>query len=40
MKIHRLYLRIWEHEVRKDFDNTIEKITNFINDVKEDVADE
>ncbi|WP_350300002.1 very short patch repair endonuclease [Peribacillus frigoritolerans] len=31
-------LRIWEHEVRKDFDNTIEKITTFINNAKEDVA--
>lgn len=29
-------LRIWEHEVRKDFDNTIEKITTFIDNAKED----
>lgn len=30
-------LRIWEHEVRKDFDNTIEKVTTFIDNAKEDV---
>lgn len=23
-------LRIWEHEVKKDFDNTLSKIKNFI----------
>ena len=33
-------LRIWEHEVRKDFDNTIEKITTFIDNAKVYVAHE
>jgi DNA mismatch endonuclease, patch repair protein len=28
-------LRIWEHEIRQDFDNTIEKIATFIVDAKE-----
>ncbi|MEK3820315.1 very short patch repair endonuclease [Cytobacillus sp. FSL W8-0315] len=27
-------LRIWEHEIRKDFDNTLEKIIIFIEDAK------
>lgn len=27
-------LRIWEHEIRKDFDKTIEKIATFIEDAK------
>ncbi|MGE7602551.1 very short patch repair endonuclease [Peribacillus sp. NPDC097675] len=31
-------LRIWEHEVRKDFDNTIEKITRFIDRARQDSA--
>jgi DNA mismatch endonuclease, patch repair protein len=28
-------MRIWEHEIRKDFDNTIDKIATFIEDSKE-----
>lgn len=24
-------LRIWEHEVKEDYENTIDKIINFIN---------
>jgi DNA mismatch endonuclease, patch repair protein len=27
-------LRIWEHEIRQDFDKTIEKIATFIEDAK------
>lgn len=27
-------LRIWEHELKRDFDGTIEKISSFINKVK------
>ncbi len=27
-------IRIWEHEIRSDFDGTIEKIINFINSAK------
>lgn len=27
-------MRIWEHEIRKDFENTIEKIATFIEDAK------
>jgi DNA mismatch endonuclease (patch repair protein) len=28
-------LRIWEHEIRQDFDETIQKIATFIEDAKE-----
>jgi DNA mismatch endonuclease, patch repair protein len=28
-------LRIWEHEIRQDFDETIQKIASFIKDAKE-----
>lgn len=27
-------LRVWEHEIRKDFDNTIDKITHFIDNAR------
>jgi DNA mismatch endonuclease, patch repair protein len=29
-------LRIWEHEIRRDFDASIQKIINFINNAKSD----
>lgn len=27
-------LRIWEHQLKNDFENTIDEITNFINNIK------
>lgn len=31
---HWYLMRIWEHEIKKDFDNTINKIERFIIDIK------